>query len=146
MGVDQVDFVDDISKALMVWAIDPKPAGDVALARLNKLRTGKKPIPKELIALLAKAKNPGALPIVEELWVDDTTGWESLLADFGPIAEPGVLARFSDLEGVQRHSAAMILGRIGTRKSLPVLQAARSGAEPEMAVLIDDAVRAINQR
>lgn len=146
LGIDQVDFPNEICKALMVWAIDPVPAGEAALARLNRLRAAKKPVPREMVVLLAKARTAGALPIVEELWIDDTTAWESLLADFGPIAEPGVLARFPKLVGVQRHSAAMILGKVGTRKSLPVLEAARAGAEPEMSVLIDDAVKAINDR
>ncbi len=146
LGTEAVDFPGEVCRTLMVWAQDPKLAGDVALARMIRMHEAKKKIPKDMVALLAKAKNPGAIPIVQALWLDDPTQWERLLGEFGPVAEPGILKLFPTMEGTIRHSAARVLAMAGTKASFPVLEAARPTAEAELVILIDDAEKAINQR
>jgi hypothetical protein len=146
LGVGQVDFTGPICKALMVWAVDPVPAGNAAFARLLRLREANQTVPPDMIALLAKAQNEKAVPIVQALWLDDATSWERLFGDFGPIAEPGILTLFPKMEGTIRHSATRVLGRVGTRATLPVLEAAKPTAEPELVVLIADAEKAIKAR
>lgn len=146
LGVEKVNFPGDVCKALMVWAEDPVPAGNAAYARMVRLREANQSIPRDMVALLAKAKNEKALPIVEALWHEDPTMWERLLGDFGPLAEPGILKQFPDMQGTIRHSAARVLERVGTRASLPILEAALPTAEPELVVLIENATKAIKNR
>lgn len=146
LGTEQADYVDDLSRALINWAENPAVAQATALNRLKRMHSDKRKIPKPLVQLLAKSGTAEALPIVQELWLDDATGWEPVLADFGPVAEPGLLQLFPELEGTMRHSAVRILGSVGSRASIPLLEGAKPRADPEMAVLIENALRMIGNR
>ncbi len=145
-ALPQVDFIAEVCKALMVWAEDPSVANPQLLRRLNQMHAEKKRMPKPLLSLLAKGKATEALPIMEELWLADATNWEPVMREFGPPAEKGLLARFPDLQPSMRHSATRILGQVGGRESIPVLEAARPKADPELIVLIDSALRSIRER
>jgi hypothetical protein len=145
-ALPQVEFIDEVCKALMVWAEDPSVANPQLLRRLNQMHSEKKRIPRSLASMLAKGKATEALPIIEELWIADATNWEPQMIDFGPPAEKSVLARFPELDSTLRHSAARILGRVGGEASIPVLEAARPKADPELVVLIESAVRSIKER
>ena len=145
-AMDQVDFIDEVCKALLVWAKDPSTASVPLVNRLKRMHAAHKKIPRSLIALLAKAKAVEALPIVEQLWISDVTAWETVLGDFGPAAEKGILARFPELDPTLRHSAARLLAIVGGKDSIPVLEGARPKADPELVVLIDNAIKAIKER
>ncbi|WAC18110.1 hypothetical protein OVA24_12765 [Luteolibacter sp. SL250] len=145
-ALPQVDFIDEVCKALMIWAEDPSVANPQLSRRLNQMHSEKKKIPKSLPSMLAKGKAIEALPIMEELWLADATTWEPQMIEFGPAAEKGVLARFPELDPTLRHSAARILARIGGQASIPVLEAAKPKADPELVVLIETAVRSIRER
>lgn len=146
LTMDQVDFQGDVARALSVWAEDPKVASAAAMLRLKRLHEGERRIPVELIALLSKAKNAEALPIVEGLWLKDATGWERHFADFGPMIEPLVIKRLPELTASMKHSAGRLLGMVGTSASLPVLEAAKEKADPEMRVIIENSERSIRER
>jgi hypothetical protein len=144
---DKVDFYGDVCWALSVWSETPGPAGDAAADRLRRLRTQKSFVPpREMVALLAKEKNTSVIPMIGELWIDDATSWEPLFADFGPAIESEVLKRFPETTGSIRHSATRLLGKTGSSVSLPVLEAAKEGADAELAVLIENAQNAIRAR
>jgi hypothetical protein len=146
MGEPWVDFKQDVSKALAVWSEEPGPAGEAALKEALRLLAAKARMPQEIIALIVKEKNPGVVPVLDELWNGDVTRWESLYGDIGSVAEDTLLKRFPATAGSQRHSAVRILGRVGTPKSVPVLEGATQGADPELRVLIEKSVSAIRQR
>ena len=145
-ALPQVDFIDEVCRALMVWAEDPSVANPQLLRRLNQMHSENKKIPKSLASMLAKGEATEALPIMEELWIADATDWEPQMVEFGPPAEKGVLARFPELDPTLRHSATRILARVGGAASIPVLEAAKPKADPELVVLIDAAVRSIKER
>ncbi len=146
VSMEQVDFVGDVCRALLVWAEDPSIASDAVLTRMQRLYSTGKKIPREMVVLLARTKTAAATGIVEDMWVKEPVAWETLLGDFGPVAEPGVLARFPKLEGSMRYSAVRILTAAGTLRSLPALSEAKAGADPELAVLIEEAEKAIKER
>lgn len=145
-AIPQVEFIEDVCKALLIWAVDPTVANEPLLRRLNQLHTDKKKVPRSLVAMLAKGKATEAIPVVEQLWIADATNWEPMLTDFGTPVEKSLLARYGDLEVILRHSATRILGKVGTRESIPVLEAARPRADPELTVLIESAIRSIRER
>lgn len=145
-SMPQIDFLEEICKALLVWAEDPAVANVPLLNRLNQLHDNRKKVPRSLVAVLAKGKAFEAIPIVQSLWQADATTWESNLQDFGNPVEKGLLEIFPSLEPTLKHSAARILGKVGGRNSIPVLEAARPKAAPELVVLIDSAVRSIRER
>ncbi len=137
MGTPGVKFKGEICKALAVWSEQPGAAGGAALAEARNLLALKLPVPVEMITLLVKEKNPGVLPVIDELWNQSPNQWESHYGDIGPAAEATLLRRFPDTSGPKRQSTVRLLGRIGTADSLPILQAALAGADPELRVLLE---------
>lgn len=146
LGQDWVDFKADVCKALSVWSETPGPAGEVALAEVRKLRAKTKDVPTEVIALMVKEKISAAIPVLDDLWRENATRWESLYGDMGPDIEATLIRGFKATEGPQRQSAVRLLGRVGGLDSLPLLTAAADGADSEMTVLIGNAMDSIRGR
>ncbi len=99
-----------------------------------------------MIALIVKEKNPAVIPVLDELWSRNPTHWESLYGDLGPPAEATLLRRFPGTEGMLRQSVVRLLGRVGGADSLPLLEAATAGADPEMKVLLEKSSASIRSR
>lgn len=146
LGTPEVKFKKEICSALAVWSEEPGPAADAALAEAKDMLAHKVTIPEEMIALIVKAKNPGVLPILDELWSQNPNRWEFLYAEMGQAAEEGLLKRFPTTTGSHRQSAVRLLGRVGGAESLPVMETAKLGANPELSVLLDNSIRAIRYR
>jgi len=146
LGEQWVDFKGDVCKALSVWSETPGPAGEVALNEAKSLLGGKTGVPQEMIALIVKEKNPGVIPVLEELWSGDPTRWESLYGDVGQAAEATLLRRLPLAEGSLRQSVVRLLGRVGGVDSLPLLEAASKGAGAELKVLIENSTASIRGR
>ena len=146
LGARWVDFKGDVCNALAVWSEKPGPAGDAALVEVKDLVSRKATVPQEMIALIVKEKNPGVIPILDELWSKNPTHWESLYAGVGPEAEATLIRRFTAANGALRHSAVRLLGRVGGGDSLPLLEAALAGADPELRVLIAKSTESIRGR
>ncbi len=146
LGADWVDFKGDVCNALAVWSEQPGPAGNAALKEARKLLAAKGAVPPELIALIVKEKNPDVVPVLDELWSGNPTRWERLYGDVGPASEEVLLRRFPSTEGVLRHSAVRILGRVGSAESLPLLEASMEDANSELQVLLKNAMNSIRER
>ena len=146
LGTPEVRFKGDVCRALTVWAEEFEEAGEAALVEARDMLAKGGTIPEEVIALIVKAKNPGVFTILDELWQQNPNRWESHYADMGQAAEASVLRRFPSTTGSHRHSAVRLLGRVGAAKSLDVLNAAKTGADPELSVLLDNAVSSIRSR
>jgi hypothetical protein len=146
MGTPEVKFKREICSALAVWSEEPGPAADAALAEAKDMLAHKVTIPEEMIALIVKAKNPGVLPILDELWSQNPNRWEFLYAEMGQAAEEILLKRFPTTTGSHRQSAVRLLGRVGGADTLPVMETAKIGANPELRVLLDKSIQAIRSR
>ena len=147
LGEKGVDFKGHIATALAVWAERPGPAGDAALQELNRMIAEKVAIPRELVALAVKERNPAVIPILDELWFGNPMNWESIYGDVGPAAESAVLRRFPTATGTTRYSAVRLLGRVGGTDSLAVLAtAAPAATDSELKVLVAQAEKSIRTR
>lgn len=146
LATPEVTFKGDVCRALTVWAEEFEEAGETALAQAREMLAKGVSIPEEIVALIVKAQNPGVLPILDELWQQNPNRWESLYADMGQAAEATLLRRFPSTTGSHRHSAVRLLGRVGAADSLRVLNAAKTDADPELGILIDNASRSIRSR
>ncbi|MEI6838089.1 MAG: hypothetical protein WCK56_09865, partial [Alcaligenaceae bacterium] len=100
----------------------------------------KKTVPREMIALLVKAKRVSIMPILNSLWLADSGTWEPYYVELGPAIEPTLLAELKDLNGGLRNSAVHMLGKVGGTASLTELEAAGAKADPELRVRIETAV------
>ena len=141
-----VTFKGDICRALAVWSAEPGRAGNAALKEVNELVARKAKVPPEMIRLIVKEKIPAVIPVVDELWVGSPTHWESIYGDVGPPAEALLLRRFPDTDGMLRQSAVRLLGKVGGKDSLPVLDAVAKGADSELRVLLEKSTASIRKR
>ena len=146
LSTPEVKFKGAVCNALATWAEDPAPAAQAALKEAEKLLARKTAIPGEMIALIVKTKNPGVIPIIDALWSESPSQWERQYSEIGAGAEPVLLSRFSQTKGWHRHSAVRLLGKVGGANSLPVLEAAKTGADPELRVLLDKSIQSIRSR
>ena len=146
LGEDGIDFKESICRALETWSVQPGAASEAALKVVNQLFADQKPIPSEIMSLIVKEKNTAAIPVLDALWFKNPAPWESLYADLGPAVEAKVIERFPQTQGIIRYSAVRILGRVGGRDSLPVLEVAATGADSELKVLLEQATNAIHKR
>lgn len=146
LGSDWVDFKGDICHALAVWSEKPGPAGEAALKEVRKMLVAKQNVPPEMIALIVREKNPDVVPVIDELWSENPTRWETHYGNVGPAAEVVLLRRFPSAEGSLRYSVVRILGRVGGTKSLPMLEAAGEGADAELRILLKNSVASIRAR
>lgn len=146
LSEDTVDFKGNVCAALAVWSEQPGPAGEAALELIRKQREKDAKIEPEIVALVVKEQNPGIIPILDELWFDSPIAWESLYGEVGLPAEAAIIRRFPDTKGTIRYSAVRLLGRVGGADSLPVLDSAAPGADPELRVLLEQAQKSIRER
>lgn len=135
-----------IARALQVWA-EPGDGTEVAVrTAMMKISPQAGLTPESMVKFLAMRKDTAAIPYVDALWAFDHNRWEEVYGSFGPEVEEKVIARFAGTTGSIRRSAARLLGRVGTKASIPVLEAARQGADSELAVHIDRSLAAIRAR
>ena len=143
---DGVEFKDVLCGALMRWADESLKAGDAAEAVLRKLVLLKRPIPRELIALLVKEKRVSIIPMLNDLWLADPGTWEQYYVELGPPIEATLIRDFPNVAGGVRQSLVRMLAKVGGTDSLALLATARVGADPELLVRIDTAEKAIRER
>ncbi len=146
LGEDGLEFKGNICRALSTWSESPGPASAAALKSVQQLMEKQSPVPPEMIDLIVKEKNNEVIPFLNQLWLKDSTTWESRYAELGPPIEATVLQHFPKTEGPVRYSAVRLLGRVGGPASLTVLDAARTGANSELKVLLEQAQKAIHER
>ena len=146
LGEDGLDFYDGICRALAVWSVEPGPASEAALNRVKKLLDSNNIVPPEIISLIVKEKDLRVIPFLDRLWFKNPSDWESLYVDLGPPIEATVLQRFPETQGMTRHSAVRVLGRVGSAESLPVLANAAGRADAELKILLDKAETSIRTR
>jgi hypothetical protein len=146
LGEDGLDFYDGICRALAVWTPELGQASEAALKRVKKLLDSNSIVPPEIISLIVKEKDLRVIPFLDRLWFKSPSDWESLYADLGPPIEATMIQRFPETQGMPRHSAVRVLGRVGSAESLPVLANAAGGADPELKVLLDKAEKSIRTR
>jgi len=118
----------------------------MALVQAKALFEKKAEVPKDMINLIVKEKNAGVIPILNQLWRGKPTEWERPYGDLGVLAEPSLIQCFASTEGGLRQSAVRLLGRVGSKDSLPVLEGAVAHADSEMKVLIEKATASIQSR
>lgn len=136
----------EVGKALLNWGKPGDGSEKVVLEAVGKIAATGNDMPESLIKLLVARKDEGVIPVLDSLWALDCTTWEALYGDLGPAIEEPVLGRYEKGTVTLRMSACRLLGKVGTAKSLPVLEASREGSSPEVRVLIDRAIESIRAR
>lgn len=135
----------EIGKALLKWSEPGDGMENIVRGVLEKIPADGD-VPDSMVAFLAARKDPAAVSLLDRLWLRDPDKWEEKYSAFGQDIEDKVLARFPETTIVQRMSAVRLLEKVGTAKSVPVLEKARSEADAEMKMLIQRALDSIRGR
>jgi hypothetical protein len=136
----------DVAKALLNWGKPDDGSEGMVLEAVRKIAATGREVPESMVKLLVSRKEPGVIPVIDDLWAQDSTKWEELYGGLGPVIEDAVIARYEKGTVTLRMSASRLLGKVGTAKSLPVLEASREASTPEVRVLIDRAIASIRSR
>jgi hypothetical protein len=136
----------EIGKALMKWGKPDDGSEKVVLEAVRKIAATGREVPESMVKLLVSRNESGVIPVVDDLWVHDSTKWEELYGGLGVAIEDAVIARYEKGTVTLRMSASRLLGKVGTAKSLPVLEASREASTPEVRVLVDRAIESIRSR
>ncbi|WP_035604360.1 hypothetical protein [Haloferula sp. BvORR071] len=143
-----LEMQDSICKALLVWA-EPGDGSEVsvraALAKLVPQAQAVK-IPESMLKFLAGRKDAESIPLADALWMSDHDRWEEIYGNFGPPIEALVISHFAGASPPMKRSGARLLGRVGGKASIPILEGARQGADAELAVFIERSLAAIRGR
>lgn len=144
------EYQEVITRAIAVWSV-PGDGAEAAVARVaQRLLIDGSEVPDEMIRFLIERDAPEVIAILEQLWEEDPSSWQPYVVDVGSEAEEFVAENLGIADpGVQR-SAATILRKIGTAKSVPALQRALARAtansQTDVQVLLNAALEAIQQR
>lgn len=141
-----VEMKRDIARALAVWGQEGD--GSVAAVReaLESLIESREQVPRAVVEYLADNKDEASVAMVHKLWTEDASEWETIYGDFGPVIEDQVLAALPELGALQQLSAARLLGRVGTSKSLPALRKLQEAAgSSEIRLTIEQAIQSIEE-
>ena len=136
----------DIGTTLLTWS-EPGDGSEAAVrAAVEKIKEERGRVPESLVKFLVSRKDPAVIPIVDEFWAREADVWEEYYGELGTPIEDLVLARFDGAKVTLQMSAVRLLGKVGTAKSIPVLEAALPDAIPELQVLIERALESIRAR
>lgn len=141
-----ITFHASISRALLKWADDPKPAADAALKVLKEYAAKGLPAPEEMVTLITKGGNPEAIPTIFDLWTQNPVLWDKHLEAYGAAVEPLVKGQINSQNAGLRRSALQIIGAVGSVESLPALREILEGNDPELKVLAERAIQQIEMR
>ncbi|MFC7336774.1 hypothetical protein ACFQY0_06265 [Haloferula chungangensis] len=136
----------DLAKALGVWSEPGDGSVDVVREAAAGLMAEEKTVPRPIIEFLVKQKDEQVIPILDQLWAGDPGAWENLYGEMGSPIEDLVLGHFNTGSPTIKISAATLLTKVGTAKSLPALRKAQESAKSETAVVVGRAIDAIEGR
>ncbi len=72
--------------------------------------------------------------------------WENYCVQMGPIIEDAMIQELEADDQSLKQSAARILGRVGGRNSIPILEKIKEHSNPEMVVILNRALEPIAAR
>jgi hypothetical protein len=146
LELGDVEMQSDIATALGVWSETGDGSVEAMRVVAAELMEKDKTVPRPVIAFLVQNKDEQVIPILDQLWAEDSGAWESLYSEMGAPIEDWVVKHFVDGSPILKISAARLLTKVGTAKSLPALRKEKEGSRSEMAVVVGRAIDAIESR
>lgn len=139
------EFRSTICKAIMVWSSPGDGAEDVVTGLARELLARNEEIPKGMIEFLVGRQAPGVVPLLKVLWEKSPLDWETEVMAMGSAMETVILPSINSSDPALQRSAFLVLRRVGTEISLPVLRKALEtvGKNPDIGLLVERAIEAI---
>lgn len=136
-------FYSSVGRALAAWAPkDEEVAGKVG-AIATSWSENNKEIPKSIVEYLISNGSPEVALIIDSMWIKNPETWSEQYQSLGAEAETRLIFHVADSPVAIKKSAAGLLRRIGTAKSLPALRAAKGKGDAELDQLLNVAITTI---
>jgi hypothetical protein len=139
-------LLSDLGKALRIWAGDNKACVDTVSRKVTKLLDGKAIVPESLIGYLAENDAEKAPIIVDRLWSEDPEKWLNQYLLIGSVVEPRIILHLENSPLRLKKAAAILLAKMGTDKSLPILEKFNTSSDDEFKILVERAIEGIKAR
>lgn len=141
-----VTFHDDLATALLQWSEDIGPASEAAVEVAKKQIAAGKTISEPLGELIALGASPEGAVIMIDLWKNTPVIWDKYLTRFGSGIQPALIAALDSNDPPLVRSAIRLLGEVGTPTALSHLRKFNNSKDPELRVLAQRSISAINSR
>jgi hypothetical protein len=122
LAMSDKEMLINVCKALMVWSNGKDRAPEVATQKALEFYAKNSMLPHEVVAFLAKWRQPEVYPILDDLWQQEPVVWEEIYMRSGEPAEARLLPHLVENRKQLRMSAARIASRVGGKKSLDLLE------------------------
>jgi len=139
-------LLSDLGKALRIWAGGNKACVDTVSRKVTKLLDGKDIVPESLIGYLAENDAEKAPIIVDRLWSEDPEKWLNQYLLIGSVVEPRIIFHLENSPLRLKKAAAILLAKMGTDKSLAVLEKLNTSSDDEFKILVERAIEGIKAR
>ena len=146
---NDVDYVRSLTLGLAAWA---SPQDDVAFQAVanavTALGNAKIDVPESCLVFVAKGDPNKAAAVLEPLWKADPVKLEEIMVRLTSVAEKRSISALAlaDASLEWRCSAVRVLGEIGGRNALPVLNALKEDKDESVRLFAEGALRSIEKR
>jgi hypothetical protein len=140
------ELVDDVGHALQIWAKDDKETvATVGRIVVSWSKIGRF-IPTSLVVFLLENGSEDSASVIDSLWGKSPERWSEYYAKLGPVIEARLTNHLETSPDELKKAALGILRKIGTRKSLPVIEKYTDHQDDEIKILATRAISAIESR
>lgn len=140
------ELVDDVGHALKIWAKDDKETvTTVGRIVVSWSKIGRF-IPTSLVEFLLENGSEDSALVIDSLWGKSPERWSEYYAKLGPVIESRLTNHLETSPDELKKAALGILRKIGTRKSLPILEKYTDHQDEEIKILATRAISAIESR
>ena len=144
---DDSEMLSVLAEALNVWSEKGDGADVVLIDLIQKMRSGGKKVPDEMMGFLAERKFASAAPLLVELWADDAIGRQRFLFSYGAQVAPLITKYLGSSDMVVSRSAARVLGQVGTKSELPAMrQVLETTKDEALKISLQQAISQVERR
>ena len=140
------ELIGNVGHALRIWAKEDKEAV-VTVGRIviSWSKSGRF-IPASLVEYLLENGSEDSALVIDSLWVKSPERWSEYYAKLGSVVEGRLNFHVENSPDELKRSALGILRKIGTKKSLPILEKFKDHEDAEINILASRAILAIESR
>lgn len=140
------DSREALSRALRRWNSTEPAVIDQAGAIAKNFAKRGEPVPEALVDFLIAAGYDGVGELVDALWLENALAWHDQYLALGPAAEPRLITHLRNASPDVQKAAIKLLHNLGGAASVQALAPLESAQDPEIQILVVNALKAIRGR
>ncbi|MDB4618261.1 hypothetical protein OAG53_01160 [Akkermansiaceae bacterium] len=139
-------LIEEAGAALIKWGKnDPAIVKNLTNSAITQLESGKS-VPRSLVNFLIENKSDQSLLIVDQMWAKNPNRWSEQYVKLGAAGEDRLLYHLQSSPAQLKNNAVVLLKRIGTEKSVPLLKKSLRGTNDGFDISVQRAIDSIENR